>query len=61
MTLVQLKAAIDVRIQEMKEYQGSEKKALLWVLDLIDTTEQYEEEDRAKEKHSLINLLDSRS
>lgn len=61
MTLVQLKAAIDVRLKEMKEYQGSEKKALLWVLDLIDTTEQYEEEDRAKEKHSLINLLDSRS
>ena len=61
MTLVQLKAAIDVRLKEMKEYQGSEKKALLWVLDLIDTTEQYEEEDRAKEKHSLISLLDSRS
>lgn len=60
MTLVQLKAAIDVRIQEMKEYQGSEKKALLWVLNLIDTTEQYEEEDRAKEKHSLINMLNNR-
>ena len=60
MTLVQLKAAIDVRIQEMKEYQGSEKKALLWVLKLIDTTEQYENEARAKEKHSLINLLDNR-
>ena len=61
MTLVQLKAAIDVRIQEMKEYQGSEKKALLWVLNLIDTTEQYENEARAQEKHSLINLLDNRS
>jgi hypothetical protein len=56
MTLVQLKAAIDVRLKEMKEYQGSEKKALLWVLDLIDTTERYEDEDRAKDKHSLINL-----
>lgn len=61
MTLVQLKAAIDVRIQEMKEYQGSEKKALLWVLNLIDTTEKYEEEDRAKEKPPLISLLDNRS
>ena len=61
MTLVQLKAAIDVRIQEMKEYQGSEKKALLWVLNLINTTEQYEEEDRAKEKQYLMNMLDSRS
>lgn len=60
MTLVQLKAAIDVRLKEMKEYQGSEKKALLWVLDLIDTTERYEDEDRAKENHSLINLLDNR-
>ena len=60
MTLVQLKAAIDVRIQEMKEYQGSEKKALLWVLNLINTTEQYEEEDRAKEKHSVINILNNR-
>ena len=61
MTLVQLKAAIDVRIQEMKEYQGSEKKALLWVLNLIDTTEQYENEARSKEKQTLINLLDDRS
>ena len=60
MTLVQLKAAIDVRIREMKEYQGSEKKALLWVLNLINTTEQYEEEDRAKEKHSVINILNNR-
>ena len=60
MTLVQLKAAIDVRIQEMKEYQGSEKKALLWVLNLIDTTEQYEEEERAKERHSVINVLNNR-
>lgn len=61
MTLVQLKAAIDVKIQEMKDYQGSEKKALLWVLNLIDTTEKYEEEDMAKEKHSLINMLNGRS
>lgn len=61
MTLVQLKAAIDVRIQEMKEYQGSEKKALLWVLNLIDTTERYEEEERAKEKPPLISLLENRS
>lgn len=61
MTLVQLKAAIDVRIQEMKEYQGSEKKALLWVLNLIDTTERYEDEERAKEKPPLISLLDNRS
>ncbi len=60
MTLVQLKAAIDVRIQEMKEYQGSEKKALLWVLNLIDTTERYEEEERAKEKPPLISLLENR-
>ena len=60
MTLVQLKAAIDVRLKEMKEYQGSEKKALLWVLDLIDTTERYEDEENAKPKHSLINLLDNR-
>lgn len=60
MTLVQLKAAIDVRIQEMKEYQGSEKKALLWVLNLIDTTERYEDEERAKEKPPLISLLENR-
>lgn len=61
MTLVQLKAAIDVRIQEMKEYQGSEKKALLWVLNLIDTTEKYEEEDREKANGSLFNMLNNRS
>lgn len=60
MTLVQLKAAIDVRIQEMKEYQGGEKKALLWVLNLIDTTERYEDEERAKEKPPLISLLENR-
>lgn len=60
MTLVQLKAAIDVRIQEMKEYQGSEKKALLWVLNLIDTTERYEEEEKTKESKYMIGLLDNR-
>lgn len=61
MTLVQLKAAIDVRLKEMKEYQGSEKKALLWILDLIDTTERYEEEEKAKESKYMIGLLDNRS
>lgn len=61
MTLVQLKAAIDVRIQEMKEYQGSEKKALLWVLNLICTTERYEEDEKVREKNSLMNRVDNRS
>jgi len=61
MTLVQLKAAIDVRIQEMKEYQASEKKALLWVLNLICTTERYEEDEKVREKNALMNRVDNRS
>lgn len=53
MTITLLKAAIDVRLREMKEYQGSEKKALLWVLDLITTTESYEDEEKAKAKRDI--------